>query len=111
MGYRLEIYDTKGNYLCCGGKLYGYITDIEKCKSLHWLRKHGKTNEDEDGFGVEWYEYDGENEQLLTNSEFKEFIQLYIDDKKKLGNYHQLGENLDEYKTALDLENVVIRWE
>lgn len=110
MGYRLEIYDINKKYLCCGGKLYGYVDDMEKLKSLKWLRKHGKTNVDEDDFGVEWWEYDGENEQILTKSEFKEFIELYIDDKKKFGYYHQLGENLDEYKDALELDQVIINW-
>lgn len=109
MGYRLEVSTIK--YCCCGGKLYGYISDddMKKCKSWKWLVKNGYAEMSED-FGIPFYEYDAPNYTVLTKREFEEFIKLYIDDKKKYGTYHQIGENIDEYKEALQSNYVLIEW-
>ena len=50
MGYRLEI--SKIEYKATGGKLYGYVDNIEELESYKWLLNKGYiTNEDKDN----WY--------------------------------------------------------
>lgn len=111
MGYRLEI--SKIEHCCDGGKLYGYPTkiDTEKLESYKWLKNHGMTSlDDDDEFGCEWFEVGGMNQHVLTKEEFLEFIKLYIEDKKKYGCYHQYGETLEDYKPALEANEVLIEW-
>lgn len=102
MGYRLEV--SKVVYTgCCGGKLYGYIDDetLRQCKSWQWLKRKGFIDEFDE---FDW-DYGFEHRFVLSNNEFKEFIKLYINDKKKFGLHYQqaLGESLEDYKDVLKI--------
>ena len=79
MGYRLEI--SKLDYAACGGKLYGYIDDetLEKLKSYKWLLDKGYIDGNE-----MWTYCCGPKPIVLSPGEFKEFIDLYIEDKRKI---------------------------
>lgn len=77
MGYRLEISEVK--HVACGGKLYGYTKDLEKLESYQWLKSMGYISED----GNDYWDYGYDPQIVLTPSRFKEFIELYIEDKRK----------------------------
>ena len=106
MGYRLEISEVKDNG-DCGGKLFGYINneELHKCKSWQWLKKHEYiTDEDED-----CWDYGFDHQIVLWPDQFKEFIELYIDDYNK---YSQYGNklSLDDFRKSLKFEKVLIEW-
>ena len=104
MGYRLEI--SKVEYLDCGGKLFGYINtdELHKCKSWQWLKKRGYLDkEDEDS-----WDYGYDHSALLGKDEYKEFIELYIEDFNKY--YHDTRLSLDDFKKSLAADDVQIEW-
>lgn len=89
MGYRLEISEFKD--LNVGTKLFGYVDDETKLKSYQWLLEHRKI------VGEECWTY-GYNPKIILNSEeFKEFIVLYIEDKKEYYSYP----NFEEFANSL----------
>ena len=75
MGYRLEI--SKIEYALSCGKLFGYGDKLKEYKSYQWLLKREKiSGEDEEYWGY------GFNPQIILNKrEFKEFIDLYYEDR------------------------------
>lgn len=81
MGYRLEI--SKIKYSTCGGKLYGY-TETDNLKSFKYLYNKGYLE------GDEYWSYGCNPQIVLSATEFKEFIRLYIDDLKE---YYHYGED------------------
>lgn len=108
MGYRLEIY--KAEYLECGGKLFGYISDedLHKCKSWLWLKRRGFLHEDDD----ELWDYGATHEVLLFGDDYKKFIDLYIEDYIKYGyNNPDTIKNLRLTQKCKDLDSFVIAWE
>lgn len=111
MGYRLET--SKLEYAECGGKLFGYISEEElhQCKSWQWLRNHGYLPEDEEN---DW-DYGSDHATLLTGTEFKEFITLYVKDYNKLSPYrdtHFRGhkQSVNDFKELFNEPYVVIEW-
>ena len=75
MGYRLEISElipTKNS----GGKLYGYIPeiDLKKLKSYNWLLERKYIEEDCE------FNYGYSPEIVLDKTSFREFMQLYAED-------------------------------
>ena len=75
MGYRLEV--SKIDYVYCGGKLYGYVSEekLKQLKSYQWLLKKGYID------GDEYWSYGCNPQIVLRASEFREFMKLYIDDR------------------------------
>ena len=75
MGYRLEISElipTKNS----GGKLYGYIPeiDLKKLKSYNWLLERKYIEEDC------VFNYGYSPEIVLDKTSFREFMRLYAED-------------------------------
>lgn len=108
MGYRLEI--SRKVYADCVGKLFGYISDdkLHKCKSWHWL-KDNHYFDDEPELQDVW-DYGITHYAELTHDEFKEFINLYIEDYNKYSpyDYHM---SLDDFKDVLTEPSfIIIEW-
>lgn len=108
MGYRLKIY--RADYACCGGKLFGYISeeDLPKCKSWVWLNKHGYLYE-EDKY---CWDYCIEHTTMLYGDDYREFMDLYIKDYKKFGynNPETIKELTDSIDKTNDSDVMIIRW-
>lgn len=107
MGYRLEI--SKLEYAACGGKLYGYIDDeiLEKLKSYQWLLNKRYIDGDEI-----WTYNSGPKPIVLYPDEFKEFITLYKEDKRKIRPSEQFEEQFvpDIQKLIDNNEVVLLEW-
>lgn len=105
MGYRLEI--SKVGSIACGGKLYGYISPetLHECKSWQWLRDHDRLEKEDQDL----WDYGYDHEMLLFKDEFKEFIELYIEDYNKYAPYG--GKlSLDDFDEALGEYCVRLGW-
>ena len=83
MGYRLEISEIKKHhieYMTSGGKLYGYVENIEDLKSYNWLLNKKIIDEDQ------YFDYNCNPKIVLNSNEFNEFVLLYNED---LNNYYK----------------------
>lgn len=129
MGYRLEIKDKNGNYLCNGTKLFGYIPSelSYKSKSLKylWETKAEELNREleEDGSGAfEDYEEfvdcicfntDLPDFVRLTEKELDQFLDLYDRDREKWKHFFpwEYQPIKDKIKFPIGAEYVVLGWE
>ena len=103
MGYRLEISElipTKNS----GGKLYGYIPeiDLKKLKSYNWLLERKYIKEDCE------FNYGYSPEIVLDKTSFREFMQLYAEDW--LNNY-ETEFWLEEFEELFESKNkILLEW-
>lgn len=105
MGYRLEI--SPVGSIACGGKLYGYISPetLHECKSWQWLRDHDQLEKEDQDL----WDYGYDHKMILFKDEFKEFIELYIEDYNKHNPYHCQLE-LADFEKALKENCVRLEW-
>lgn len=103
MGYRLEI--SKVEYQTSGGKLFGYIEDEElhKCKSWQWLRDRNYVDTENDIWG-----YGYEHTTLLAKEDYRQFIQLYIEDYNKYQGLDLM--KLEDFEETLKSEYILLEW-
>jgi len=80
MGYRLEV--SKIIDVEFGSKLYGYVEDMNKLKSVQWLVASNNLEQEKVNF-PDWY---GNPQIILTRDEFKEYIELYYQDLNEFRN-------------------------
>lgn len=103
MGYRLEI--SKVEHLKSGGKLFGYLEpeELHKCKSWQWLRDKNYVDTKND-----IWDYDYNHATLLTEEDFRQFIELYIEDYNK--HYGLDLMKLEDFEETLESEYIVLEW-
>lgn len=103
MGYRLEI--SKVEHLTSGGKLFGYLNteDLHNCKSWQWLRDKNYVDAKND-----IWDYSYNHATLLTKKDYRQFIELYIEDFNK--HYGLDSLKLEDFKETSDAEYIVIEW-
>lgn len=103
MGYRLEI--SKVEHVESGGKLFGYIEDEElhKCKSWQWLRDRNYFDTKNDVWG-----YGYEHTILLDEEDYRQFIELYIEDYNKHFGLDLM--KLEDFEETFGSEYVLLEW-
>ena len=91
MGTRLNIEDKDGNELFYGTKFYGYIEDIERCKSVEYLWRVCNEELSKDFCDFEefcdflYIVWSSERVCKLTVPQLMEFVKLYDEDLAEHG--------------------------
>ena len=80
MGYRLNVQQITKEPEFYGTKMYGYVTDVTALKSFRWLAAHNKIDTEADRDCWDAY---ASMDIRMTAEEFREFIQLYVEDLYK----------------------------
>ena len=100
MGTRLNIEDKDGNELFYGTKFYGYITDIEHCKSVQYLWKvcNEELSKDFDDFEefCDFFDCAWFTKPMckMTVPQLMEFVRLYDEDLAEHGWDFKVAERL-----------------
>lgn len=103
MGYRLEICDEEGKIIESGRKFYGYQeeSELHTYKSWNWLKERGFVDENDIFSYGFWYKIP------LIQSDFKEFIELYICD---FNSVYENGLSISDFEESLKQEKVYLLW-
>lgn len=101
MGYRLEM--SKIKYCACGGKLFGYVDNIEELESYKWLLNKGYID------GTEYWYYGFNPQIILNHNEFVEFIEIYKKEYKELHNTDFL-DNKELNNLIKSKDDVLLEW-
>lgn len=107
MGYRLEIYNKNEEYICCGGKLFGYYIKQKDLECYKWMLN--KKYIDEDTI----FDYGSDIEFILERKEFEEFISLYLIEYIKFGFgcYDTALELINKILLNKELNQIIVTWE
>lgn len=104
MGYRMYVETTDGEELLCGGKLFGYVSD-NLCESYKLLQGYCYFTDQLDEFRD--LGYGNICEFRFSGKVIKEFLNLYVEDCKKLrpeywssfGHFDECIKNLNDNST------------
>ena len=131
MGYRLEFKNPNHpeEFIYAeGGKLFGYIDNdkLKNCKSWKWMRKNGffddvkrKWNPSKQEYDIERnyddtfshsWTYGCEHEMFLSQTKFREFIALYIEDRNNFMGNGVWTDSIENYSEVLSLDVVCCLW-